>query len=157
MPGQITSLIQSFYDSFSKGNVEDMVSHYHSEAEFEDPAFGKLKGEEIKYMWRMLIKRSKGELSVTYSDIKEKGNKGSAKWIAVYPFGPQKRKVTNHIQAEFEFKDGKIIRHRDHFSLWKWSGQALGWKGWLLGGTSLFKKQLQQQSKKLLLKFQSHH
>jgi ketosteroid isomerase-like protein len=154
MSGQITAIIQSFYDSFSKGNVEDMVAHYHSEAEFEDPAFGKLKGEEIKYMWRMLVKRSKGELSVTYSDIKEKGDKGSAKWIAVYPFGPLKRKVTNHIQAEFEFKDGKIIRHRDRFSLWKWSGQALGWKGWLLGWTAIFKKQFQQQSRKFLAKFQ---
>lgn len=154
MSGDYSSILQSFYDSFSKGNVEEMVSHYHPEIEFEDPAFGKLKGEEVKNMWRMLVKRSKGELWIIFSHIKVKGEKGSAKWIAVYPFGPQKRKITNHIQAQFEFKDGKIIYHRDRFSLWKWSGQAFGWKGWLLGWTSIFKKQLQQQSRKLLAKFQ---
>jgi hypothetical protein len=155
MSGEISAIIHSFYDSFSKGNVEDMVSHYHPEVEFEDPAFGKLKGEEVKNMWRMLIMRSKGELWITFSHIKETGNSGSARWTAVYPIGPQKRKVTNQIKSHFEFSDGKIIKQKDRFNLCKWAGKALGWKGWLLGWTPIFKKQVQQQSKKMLEKFQS--
>jgi hypothetical protein len=156
MSGEITAIIHSFYDSFSKGNVEDMVSNYHPEVEFEDPAFGKLKGEEVKNMWRMLIKRSKGELLITFSHIKEVGNSGSARWTAVYPFGPQKRKVTNQIESHFEFRDGKIIWQKDRFNLCIWAGQALGWKGWVLGWTPIFRKQVQQQSRKLLEKFQSN-
>jgi hypothetical protein len=30
-------------------------------------------------------------------------------------------------------KEGLIIEHRDHFELWRWSRQALGLKGLLLG------------------------
>ena len=78
----------------------------------------------------------------------------SANWEAIYNFSKTGRKVHNKIKAEFEFKDGKIIKHTDTFDLHKWAKQAMGFKGFLLGGTSFFKKKLNAQTNKLLSSFE---
>jgi ketosteroid isomerase-like protein len=153
MSSSSKNLITSFYEAFSKGKADEMVSCYHPDIVFEDPAFGQLKGNEAKTMWKMLIERSKGNIKITYSDVKAVGDSGSASWEAAYIFGPDKRKVVNKISATFDFKDGKIIRHTDRFDVWKWASQALGWRGWLLGWTPLMKKQIQKQSRGLLKKY----
>ena len=80
----------------------------------------------------------------------------NTRWKAVYHFGPAKRKVVNRILANFEFKDGKIIRHQDRFDLWKWAQQAMGWKGYILGWSGFFQKKLQQQTNKLLDNYIQH-
>ncbi|WP_113923499.1 nuclear transport factor 2 family protein [Cognataquiflexum aquatile] len=148
-----SKVIHNFYSAFAKGKADEMVSYYHPDVVFEDPVFGVLKGEEAKAMWKMLLNRSKGNLKVTFSDVKVVRNSGEAKWEAVYPFGPDKRMVHNKIKAEFEFKDGKIIRHTDKFDLWKWSRMALGIKGTLLGWSPLVQNKIKSQSKALLTKF----
>ena len=146
-------VINSFYKAFAKGKANEMVSHYHPDVVFEDPVFGQLQGDDAKSMWKMLIERSKGNLKVTYSDVKVVRNTGEAKWEAVYPFGSEKRMVHNKISAEFEFKDGKIIKHTDKFDLWKWSRMALGFKGLLLGWSPLVQNKVKSQSKSLLKKY----
>ena len=88
-----------------------------------------------------------------YGDIKFAENSGSAHWEAWYDFSRTGKRVHNIIDASFEFKDGKIIKHHDHFNLHRWATQAMGWKGWLLGGTSFFKKKLHEQSGKALEKY----
>jgi hypothetical protein len=45
--------------------------------------------------------------------------------------------VLNIIDAEYPFQAGRITAHRDHFSVWRWSSQALGPAGMLLGWTPL--------------------
>ncbi|MCH6199113.1 nuclear transport factor 2 family protein [Aquiflexum sp. LQ15W] len=148
-----SKVIHNFYNAFAKGKVEEMLSCYHKEIIFEDPVFGALKGEEAKSMWKMLLARSKGNLKVTFSDVKVVRNSGEAKWEAIYPFGSEKRIVHNKIKAEFEFKDGKIIKHTDKFDLWKWSRMALGFKGVLLGWSPLVQNKVKSHSKDLLKKF----
>lgn len=144
------SIIESFYSAFKDGDKEQMVSHYHPNAEFQDPAFGKLKGEEVKNMWRMLIDRSKGQLKIEFSDINSKGNKVYAHWEAKYLFSQTGRQVHNKIDAEFEFAEGKIIRHTDRFDFWKWSSMALGTPGILLGWTSMLRNKVRKQCLYLL-------
>jgi hypothetical protein len=61
--------------------------------------------------------------------------------------------VVNHIQANFVFKDGLIYRHRDTFSFWRWSRQALGLTGWLLGWTPWLQKQVRQTAMSGLRKY----
>lgn len=146
-------LIERFYGAFSAGKAEEMAACYSDAVEFEDPAFGKLKGAEAKAMWRMLLERAKGDLTVTFGDIRKEGDRILAKWEAVYFFGSSRRKVINKIQAEFRVRDGKIVWHRDSFDLWKWSRMALGWKGWLLGWTPLMGKKIQAQSRGLLKRY----
>ena len=67
-------VIESFYSAFQSGDKEQMVAHYHPEASFRDPAFGPLKGEDVKNMWRLLIDRADGHLKITYSDVREDGD-----------------------------------------------------------------------------------
>jgi hypothetical protein len=146
-------LIIKFYSSFAAKDAEGMVSCYAGNVVFEDPAFGKLEGEQARSMWRMLLARSKGGIKLTFSDVKADERNGSARWVAEYIFAQTGRRVVNVISAQFEFSDGKIKKHTDHFSMWKWSRQALGFKGWLLGWSGFMKKQIQKQTGSLLKKY----
>ncbi len=146
-------LITHFYQSFANADAEGMVSCYHDSVQFQDPAFGILKGEDAKNMWRMLLGRNKGNIRITFSNVKATEKTGSANWVAEYVFSATGRKVVNIISAEFEFADGKIIKHTDTFDIYKWTKQALGLKGYLLGWTAFMQGKIQQQSGALLKKY----
>lgn len=147
--------INKLYSSFASADAEGMVSCYHEEAVFRDPAFGELQREEVKNMWRMLLERSKGELQIQYGNVKADEHSGSANWQADYTFGKTRRKVHNEVEASFEFKDGLIFRHTDRFNIWKWSRQALGLPGLLLGWTHFMQKGIQKQTRGLLNHYMS--
>ena len=70
-------LISHFYTSFAKGDAEGMVSCYDDAIQFKDPAFGALKGEGAKNMWRMLIGRNKGNIHITFSNVTANEKTGS--------------------------------------------------------------------------------
>ncbi|MDO6492994.1 MAG: nuclear transport factor 2 family protein [Cellulophaga sp.] len=143
-------LIQKFYTSFSNADIKGMLSCYHDDITFTDPAFGTLQGNRAKAMWQMLLSRSNGGTQITFNSITTNKNKGSVHWKAVYTYGSKKRKVTNNITANFTFLDGKIIEHVDTFNLWNWSKQALGISGYLLGWSSFFKSKIQTKTNNLL-------
>lgn len=145
-------VITNFYTAFEKLDGAAMVSCYHDEIVFTDPAFGTLKGERAKAMWMMLCKNAR-DLSIQFSNVQSTNMDGTAHWDASYTFRKTGRKVINSIDAKFDFKDGKIIKHTDHFNLHTWAKQAIGFQGLLLGGTSFFKNKLQQQTNRLLDKF----
>ena len=149
------SIIEKFYEAFDQLDAETMVSYYHKDIVFEDPAFGVLKGEQAKNMWRMLCSsQKKDRFKVRASNITTNQYNGSVHWEAHYIFSKTGRKVHNEIDASFEFKDGKIIKHTDHFNLHNWAKQALGFKGYLIGGTSFFRRKLKSQTNSLLKKFE---
>ena len=146
--------IEAFYKAFQEGDADKMVSFYHDDIEFEDPAFGKLKGERAKNMWRMLCQNA-ADLKVEFNQVKTTKDEGTAHWEAHYTFRQTNRKIHNKIDAHFVFNEGKIIRHQDVFNLHSWAKQALGFKGWLLGGTTFFKSKLQKQTNHLLTKYEA--
>lgn len=145
-----SELIHHFYNSFAERNAEAMISCYDNNIVFTDPAFGTLNGDDAKNMWRMLIHRSKGNLKITYENVQADEKTGSANWIAEYIFAQTGRKVINRIAAKFEFQDGKIIKHTDHFNLWRWTQQAMGWKGLLFGWTPFIQSKIRKQTNQLL-------
>lgn len=146
-------IITEFYTAFHEARAEDMVAHYHNEATFSDPAFVDLKGEEVKNMWRMLIDRGKGQLTIEFSNVREEGSKVYAHWEAQYLFSQTGRQVHNKIDAEFEFEGDKIIKHIDRFDFWKWSSMALGAPGTLLGWTPFLKNKVRKQCRYLLANY----
>jgi len=147
----MSNIIKSFYQSFENLDAEGMVAHYADNVEFSDPAFGTLKGERAKNMWRMLCQSQKGkDFKVESSDIVEDENGGTAHWEAWYTFSQTERKVHNKIDAKITIQDGKIIKHVDVFNSRAWASQAMGLKGWLLGGTSFFRKKLNATTNKML-------
>ncbi len=143
-------IANQFYTAFAKGDAATMTSLYSDTIEFKDPVFGKLKGLEAKKMWQMLIERSKGNLKISHKLLESTESTAKVRWTAVYPFSKTGRIVTNQIKAAMVIENGEIIKHTDHFNLWKWSGQALGWKGLLLGWTPIFQSKIRTQSRAML-------
>jgi hypothetical protein len=148
------ALITKFYTAFANADAKTMAECYHPKVHFIDPAFGLLKEEQVPDMWKMLILKSKGNLKIEFSDIKADEFTGSARWIATYKFSKTNRNVINKIGAQFAFQDGLIIKHTDNFDVWKWSKQAFGVTGYLLGWTGFFQKKIQEQALLSLKKFQ---
>jgi len=146
-------VIENFYTAFQQLDYTAMNSCYSDEIVFSDPAFGFLRGEEVKYMWEMLCKNAK-DFSLTFSNIQLLDDEyATCNWVATYTFSKTGRKVVNHIKAFMKLKDGKIIEHSDAFKLSKWAAQALGFKGELLGWTGFLKRKIQKNARMNLIKF----
>lgn len=147
-------LIQQFYSAFQQLDAETMATCYANDVQFSDPVFTQLQGAEASEMWRMLTSKAQN-FSLTFDGIRANDQSGQAHWIATYTFSQTGRTVVNDIHASFIFKDGKIVRHQDHFNLWKWAHQALGIKGLLLGWTPFLQNAVRAQAAKGLKIFRS--
>lgn len=146
--------IRKLYEAFQKKDFKTMGECYHDRATFKDAAFDLKTGSEVRAMWEMLCRQSK-ELRIDYSKVTANGNVGSAHWEAYYTFSKTKRNVHNIIDASFEFEDGLIIKHIDTFDFYRWSRQALGIVGLLLGFTPFLRKKVQKTAAESLQKFMS--
>ncbi|RMR85264.1 nuclear transport factor 2 family protein [Pseudomonas coronafaciens] len=147
-----SALITRFYEAFAQLDAEAMSACYTDDVLFSDPAFGELRGAQVGDVWRMLTSRAKN-FSVVFDQVRADDQTGSAHWVATYLFSQTGRTVVNDIQARFVFRDGKICEHRDHFDMWRWSRQALGLKGLLLGWTPLVRNAVRAQALKGLKTF----
>jgi len=147
-----SQLISDFYFAFQRRDAEAMAACYHADVEFSDAVFVGLRHGGVTSMWRMLCERGK-DLELTFRDVQADDRTGRAHWDARYTFGATGRKVLNRIDAEFEFRDGKIVRHRDSFDFYAWSRQALGPMGLLLGWTPLLKNKVRAQARGTLAKY----
>ena len=145
-------LIRRFYEAFDAHDGDAMAACYTPDARFEDPAFGELRGEEVTSMWRMLCERGT-DLEIAYRDVQAGGDRGSAHWDADYTFSATGRRVHNEIDASFRFADGLIAEHDDRFSFWRWSRQALGPAGALLGWTPLLRRQVRSRARAQLQEY----
>ncbi len=145
-------LIERFYQSFQRKDYRSMAECYHPDATFHDAAFHLENGKEIAAMWHMLCEAGK-DLRIEFSGVQADERSGRAHWEAWYTFSRTGRKVHNVIEATFEFRDGKIIRHTDRFSFRRWSRQALGTTGWLLGWTPFLQKKVRETAMKGLWRF----
>jgi ketosteroid isomerase-like protein len=140
-------LIKRFYTSFQKRDAAGMVACYDPQVQFSDPVFTDLKGSRAGAMWTMLCERGK-DLKIEFRDVRADAAAGSAHWDAWYTFTTTGRKVHNAIDATFEFRDGRIVRHTDRFDLHRWAGQALGPVGKLLGWTPLLQNKIRGMAAK---------
>lgn len=147
-------LISRFYQAFQRQDAEAMAACYAPDVQFSDAVFVGLKGREAGDMWRMLCSRAK-DFSLSFTEVQADEQHGSARWTAQYTFSATGRTVVNEIRAEFVFKDGLIIEHRDHFDLWRWSRQALGLKGLLLGWLPSVQAAIRRQARQGLSGFQA--
>jgi SnoaL-like domain len=132
--------IERFYDAFARLDAGAMAACYAADARFDDEAFSLNGRRQIGAMWRMLCEstrqRALADWKLQASGITEH----SAHWEAHYRFTITGRLVHNIVEAEFEFdRDGLITRHVDRFDFWRWSRQALGAPGLLVGWTPWFR------------------
>ncbi len=146
------TIIHQLYEAFSHRDAEGMAACYHPDARFKDGAFDLHSGAAIGDMWRMLCANGK-DLRIEFRDVHADDTTGSAHWEALYTFSRTGRAVHNVIEARFKFRDGKIIEHSDTFDFWRWSRQALGLPGWLMGWTPFLKNKVHQMAISSLEKF----
>jgi ketosteroid isomerase-like protein len=127
-------LVTRFYTALLNRDLDGMIACYADEIWFSDPVFPNLRGREVGGMWRMLGSGTTTKrIDLWFRDVAADDRQGRAHWEAIYEFTETGRRVHNKIDARFEFRDGKIVRHQDHFDLWRWSAMALGAKGRVLG------------------------
>jgi len=144
-------LLTDFYSAFQRADGKAMAACYHPDAEFSDEVFVGLRHGGVTSMWRMFCQGANPP-AIEFRDIQADDRTGRAHWEARYTFSTG-RKVHNIIDAEFEFRDGKILRQRDRFDFHRWSRQALGPMGLLLGWTPLLKNKVRGMARGRLEKF----
>jgi ketosteroid isomerase-like protein len=144
-------LLERFYAAFARRDGAAMGACYHPHARFRDPVFT-LEGPAIGTMWRMLCTRG-ADLRVEYSGIVADAGEGAAQWQAWYTFSSSGRKVHNRVRARFRFADGLIVEHVDDFDFWRWSRQALGGAGLLLGWTPQLRRKVCAEAQRALARF----
>lgn len=145
------ALIERFYTALQRRDGAAMAACYRADARFRDPVF-ELEGERIGKMWTMLCSRGQ-DLRVEFSDISATADHGSADWQAWYTFKSSGRPVHNSIRANFRFADDLIAEHIDEFSFWRWSRQALGPAGLLLGWTPFIHAKVRREAARTLESF----
>jgi ketosteroid isomerase-like protein len=147
-------IAKQFYEAFITKDGEKMASLYAKNATFSDEVFTGLVGPEVGAMWRMLCTRSK-DLTITYEILNSLETTAQARWHATYTFSKTGRRVHNVVTSTMSISNGKIVDHRDHFSFWKWSSQAFGPLGVLLGWSPMMKNKVRGEAMRSLEKFMS--
>lgn len=143
--------VQRLYDAFRAGDGDAMQACYADDATFRDPVFELHGAHRIGGMWKMLLAGG-GDLEVEASDIGVDGSTGRARWEARYTFSTG-RPVHNVIDATFRLEDDRIVEHVDRFPFWRWSRQALGTPGLLLGWSQVVRGKVQRTAARSLDRF----
>ena len=152
--GAAQRTITRLYDALSRLDGDTMQACYAPAAQFDDEAFSLTGPAQIGGMWRMLCSttQAKGRdvWRLDFRDVTDH----SAHWEAHYRFSATGRMVHNIIDANIQCgPDGLIQRHRDSFDFWRWSRQALGASGLLLGWTSFLRNKVRAQAAANLARF----
>jgi ketosteroid isomerase-like protein len=150
------SLIDELYAAFARRDGTAMAQCYAPDATFSDPVFVGLREEEPGGMWRMLTSRST-DLTVDLVSRDAGEAEGSARWVAHYTFAQTGRPVVNDVRSTFRFADGLIVAQVDDFDFYRWSRQALGPPGFLLGWTPILRRSVQRKARAGLDAFLAAH
>jgi len=84
------------------------------------------------------------------------GERGSARWEARYRSGAAGRMVHNVVNARFTFESGLIATHSESYDFWRWSRQALGSTGLVMGWSPMLRNQVRRQAQGKLERFLAH-
>lgn len=151
--------IEAFYAAFAALDTEGMAALYAPDVRFEDPAFALEGRDAVMAMWAMLCETvtstGRDVWSLDASAIRADAHEGSAHWEARYRFSATGRLVHNRIDATFVFRNGLVVRHIDQFDVWRWSRQALGAPGLLLGWSGFLRRKVREQAAARLAAWQA--
>jgi hypothetical protein len=143
---------ERFYEAFMVRDHYTMGLLYAEHATFSDPVFPLLNATGARLMWQMLLSRAE-DLGVEAKIVEDGATRARVDWVAYYTFSGTGRPVVNRIHTEMAISAGKIVRQVDSFSLWRWSRQALGVRGLLLGWTPMVKNKIRAQAARSLRQF----
>lgn len=147
------SIVERLHAAFAARDGAGMAACYRADATFSDPVFD-LCGAEVGAMWRMLCARAH-DLRVEASGIVVDGDEGRADWQAWYTFSATGRHVHNIVQSRFRLVDGLIAAQTDTFDFRRWSRQALGPIGLMLGWTPFLQRKVRHDARIALERFRT--
>lgn len=129
-------VLDRFYSAFTRHDWQAMGECYADDARFSDPVFPALDAAGVRAMWKMLLGGGT-DLQLEYTLQQDGPAHGVCTWEARYTFGGTGRAVHNVVHSDFILHNGLITVQHDQFNLWRWSRQALGPVGLLLGWSPL--------------------
>lgn len=144
--------VERFYRAFQQRDAATMAASYATRATFRDPVFA-LSGTHIGAMWKMLCARG-ADLRIEFGGLRGEAESVEADWQAWYTFSATGRKVHNVIHARFRLDAGLIVEHVDDFDFWRWSRQALGPAGLLLGWSPFLRDKVRREAARTLARFE---
>jgi hypothetical protein len=144
---------ERFYEAFMVRDHYTMGRLYAEHATFSDPVFPLLNAKGARLMWQMLLSRADDDFGIEVKIREDAPRRARVDWVAYYKFSTTGRPVINHIHTEMALSAGKIVRHEDSFSLWRWSRQALGTPGLLLGWSPIVRNKIRAQAAQALRDF----
>jgi len=147
-------LLERFYTGLQNADISAVRACYAPDVVFSDPVFKDLHGDRATAMWDMFFSRDEPP-QVTFSDLRADDETGSGRWEARYAFSKTGRDVHNVITSRFRFAEGRIIEHRDTFSVYGWARMALGPVGQLAGWSPPLRSALHKESTRLLDRFEA--
>ncbi len=146
--------IERLYAAFARLDGAAMQACYAADAQFDDEVFSLRGAQQIGGMWRMLCDATQAKGLAHWKIETRDITDHSAHWDAHYLFSATGRLVLNRIDATFEFDgSGLITRQRDRFDFWRWSRQALGAPGVLLGWTPFLRAKVRGTAAAKLRKY----
>lgn len=126
--------LRTYFIALAQRDWEAMGACYHEGARFNDQVFHQLDAREVRAMWKLTLSDAV-DMRVTFSILEENAGGGRVRWNAWYT-DADGRRVHNFVTSTFVLKDGLILRQDDEFDFWRWSRQALGFPGLILGWTT---------------------
>lgn len=152
-PNQAT--VEAFYHAFAALDAETMAACYAADARFQDAVFTLEGKHEVAAMWRMLCRGvragARQDWKLDYNVLRADGRHVGAHWVVRYHFGATGHMVHNRVDASFVFdRTGRIAQHHDVFDFWRWSRQALGTPGLLLGWSPLLRQKVRANARRKL-------
>jgi hypothetical protein len=156
--------VAAFYAAFARLDTAAMAALYADAVRFRDEAFTLEGRAATMAMWSMLCEGVAGQgdagravWRLEASDIRTDPADAMAvlaHWDVHYLFGPGRRPVHNRIDARFVFDAaGRAIEHVDRFDFWRWSRQAIGLPGLLLGWSPWLRAKVAAQAARQLERY----
>lgn len=146
------AVAERFYDAFTVRDHYTMGLLYAEHATFSDPVFPLLNARGTRLMWHMLLSRAE-DIQIEANVLEDSASRTRVEWVAHYTFTATGRPVINRVRTEMQIAAGKIVRQQDDFNFWRWSAQALGAKGALLGWTPIVRNKVRAQAAASLREF----
>jgi hypothetical protein len=142
-----------FYSAFAQLDPAAMAQCYASEVRFQDEIFTLEGRDQVMAMWFMLCESlhtsgSRRDWKLNYRVAAVDSMAVRLEWSARYHFGKSQRPVHNRIMATLQFDAaGLITAHHDRFDFWRWSRQALGMPGVLLGWSPMLRRTVRARAR----------
>ena len=142
-----------FYSAFALLDPASMAECYAPKVRFQDEIFTLDGRDQVMGMWFMLCDSlhatgGRRDWKLNYRVVSVDPLAARLEWSAHYHFGKLQRPVHNRIMAHLRFDEaGLISHHHDSFDFWRWSRQALGMPGLLLGWSPVLRHKVRARAR----------